>query len=80
MDDVEKGEEGEVYKIEIPANRYDLLCIEGLSRALRVFLGKEVFFYFFFYFFFLIFLIFFYFFIFDFYFLDLFLFLFYFLF
>ncbi|KAF7301803.1 Phenylalanyl-tRNA synthetase subunit beta [Mycena indigotica] len=25
-------------KIEIPANRYDLLCIEGLSRALRVFL------------------------------------------
>ncbi|CAM9735489.1 unnamed protein product [Choristocarpus tenellus] len=30
-----------VYKIDIPANRYDLLCIEGLSRALRVFLGKE---------------------------------------
>ncbi|KAJ7044474.1 hypothetical protein C8F04DRAFT_1068465 [Mycena alexandri] len=27
-------------KIEIPANRYDLLCIEGISRALRVFLGK----------------------------------------
>jgi len=30
------------YKIEIPANRYDLLCIEGLTRALRIFLGKEV--------------------------------------
>ena len=30
-----------VYKIEIPANRYDLLSIEGLSRALRIFLGKE---------------------------------------
>ncbi|CAN0103892.1 unnamed protein product, partial [Ectocarpus fasciculatus] len=30
-----------VYKIDIPANRYDLLCIEGLARALRVFLGKE---------------------------------------
>ena len=29
-----------VYKIDIPANRYDLLCIEGLARALRVFLGK----------------------------------------
>ncbi|KAJ7180234.1 hypothetical protein C8R43DRAFT_972282 [Mycena crocata] len=27
-------------KIEIPANRYDLLCIEGISRALRVFIGK----------------------------------------
>jgi len=29
-------------KIEIPANRYDLLCIEGISRALRVYLGKDV--------------------------------------
>ncbi|EAU84893.2 phenylalanyl-tRNA synthetase subunit beta [Coprinopsis cinerea okayama7 len=27
-------------KIEIPANRYDLLCIEGISRALNVFLGR----------------------------------------
>ncbi|CAF1165981.1 unnamed protein product [Didymodactylos carnosus] len=26
------------YKIEIPANRYDLLCLEGLSRALKTFL------------------------------------------
>lgn len=30
-----------VYKIDVPANRYDLLCNEGLSRALRVFLGEE---------------------------------------
>ncbi|QDZ18938.1 beta subunit of phenylalanine--tRNA ligase [Chloropicon primus] len=30
-----------IYKIDIPANRYDLLCLEGISRALRVFLGKE---------------------------------------
>jgi len=30
-----------IYKIEIPANRYDLLCVEGLSRALRVFLELE---------------------------------------
>lgn len=28
-------------KIEIPANRYDLLCLEGVARALRVFLKKE---------------------------------------
>ncbi|WVO19858.1 phenylalanine-tRNA ligase, beta subunit [Cryptococcus decagattii] len=29
-------------KIEIPANRYDLLCIEGLARALRIFLENDV--------------------------------------
>ncbi|KAG8780352.1 phenylalanine--tRNA ligase subunit beta [Ceratobasidium sp. 428] len=28
-------------KIEIPANRYDMLCIEGIARALRIFLGKQ---------------------------------------
>jgi len=28
-----------IYKIDVPANRYDLLCVEGLSRALKVFLG-----------------------------------------
>lgn len=27
-----------LYYIAIPANRYDLLCIEGLARALNVFL------------------------------------------
>ncbi|CAJ0947909.1 unnamed protein product, partial [Mesorhabditis belari] len=31
----------EIYKIEIPANRYDLLCIEGLSRAMNVFTGGK---------------------------------------
>uniref|UniRef100_A0A915BCA7 Phenylalanine--tRNA ligase beta subunit n=1 Tax=Parascaris univalens TaxID=6257 RepID=A0A915BCA7_PARUN len=30
----------EVYKIELPANRYDLLAIEGLSRAMRIFLNE----------------------------------------
>jgi phenylalanyl-tRNA synthetase beta chain len=30
-----------LYKIEVPANRYDLLCMEGLSRALQVFLGLQ---------------------------------------
>jgi len=28
-----------IYKIDVPANRYDLLCIEGLSRSIRIFLG-----------------------------------------
>jgi phenylalanyl-tRNA synthetase beta chain len=30
-----------VYKIDVPANRYDLLCIEGLCRSLRIFLGDQ---------------------------------------
>ena len=30
-----------LYKIEVAANRYDLLCLEGLALALRVFLEKE---------------------------------------
>lgn len=31
-----------LYKIEVPANRYDLLCTEGLTRALLVFLEKYI--------------------------------------
>lgn len=34
-------EEEIVYKIEVPANRYDLLCLEGLAQALRVFLRLD---------------------------------------
>ncbi|XP_064459804.1 phenylalanine--tRNA ligase beta subunit-like isoform X2 [Ornithodoros turicata] len=30
-----------IFRIDIPANRYDLLCLEGLVRALRIFRGKE---------------------------------------
>jgi len=30
-----------IYKIDVPANRYDLLCLEGIARALRVFLERE---------------------------------------
>eukprot|EP00968_Pinguiococcus_pyrenoidosus_P008026 scaffold564_cov248-Pinguiococcus_pyrenoidosus.AAC.10 len=30
-----------IYKIDVPANRYDLLCIEGLARAFRIFLGLQ---------------------------------------
>lgn len=26
-----------LYKIDIPANRYDMLCLEGIARALNVF-------------------------------------------
>lgn len=29
-----------IYRIDIPANRYDLLCLEGLVLGLQVFLGK----------------------------------------
>ncbi|KAI9139095.1 beta subunit of phenylalanyl-tRNA synthetase [Paraphysoderma sedebokerense] len=29
-----------LYKIDIPANRYDLLCPEGIARALKIFQGK----------------------------------------
>lgn len=32
-----------IYKIDIPANRYDLLCIEGLVQGLKVFLGEAQF-------------------------------------
>ncbi|PFH33959.1 phenylalanine--tRNA ligase, beta subunit protein [Besnoitia besnoiti] len=37
---VEPGTDGAtetIYKIEVPANRYDLLCTEGISRALYAF-------------------------------------------
>ena len=30
-----------VYKIDIPANRYDMLCLEGIARALNIFTGRQ---------------------------------------
>nr|CAB3465698.1 unnamed protein product [Digitaria exilis] len=36
-----EGDDEVIYKIEVAANRYDLLCLEGLARALRVFIGTE---------------------------------------
>ncbi|KAL9246122.1 hypothetical protein vseg_019696 [Gypsophila vaccaria] len=36
-DDASNDDEEIIYKIEVPANRYDLLCLEGLAQALRVF-------------------------------------------
>lgn len=38
---VQAASEEVIYKIDIPANRHDLLCLEGLAKALRVFLGKD---------------------------------------
>lgn len=34
------GSQRVLYYIAIPANRYDLLCIEGIARALNVFLQR----------------------------------------
>lgn len=34
-------EEHVCYVIALPANRYDLLCLEGFARSLRIFLGLE---------------------------------------
>jgi len=41
LDDVEEEEGKTIYKVDIPANRYDLLCIEGLVRAIRTFEGEQ---------------------------------------
>jgi phenylalanyl-tRNA synthetase beta chain len=30
-----------VYKIEVPANRYDLLCLEGIAMALRCYIHSD---------------------------------------
>ncbi|CAI6004875.1 unnamed protein product [Closterium sp. NIES-64] len=40
-DEVPAEDEEVIYKIEVPANRYDLLCLEGLARSLRIFLGMD---------------------------------------
>jgi len=42
---IKQGEEeiATVYKVDVPANRYDLLCTEGLVQALRVFKGFDEF-------------------------------------
>lgn len=43
IDDIEKEDGFVVYKIEIPANRYDLLCTQGLALALKSYLFNESF-------------------------------------
>lgn len=37
---VKQASDEKILKIDIPANRYDILCGEGLSQALNVFLGR----------------------------------------
>lgn len=29
-----------IYRIDIPANRYDMLCLEGIARALNIFTAR----------------------------------------
>ena len=36
-----RQDEEVLYKIDIPANRYDMLCLEGIARALNVFLRRH---------------------------------------
>lgn len=36
-----QGDERPQLKIEVPANRYDMLCIEGIAQALNEFLGHK---------------------------------------
>jgi phenylalanyl-tRNA synthetase beta chain len=38
---VEDAEEEIIYRIDIPANRYDMMCLEGISRALNIFSSRE---------------------------------------
>lgn len=38
--EIENASEEVIYKIDIPANRYDMLCLEGIARALNVFRDK----------------------------------------
>eukprot|EP00879_Flechtneria_rotunda_P032053 GHRR01035203.1.p1 GENE.GHRR01035203.1~~GHRR01035203.1.p1 ORF type:complete len:572 (+),score=172.97 GHRR01035203.1:80-1795(+) len=37
---LQNASEDVIYKIDIPANRYDMLCLEGIARALNIFKGR----------------------------------------
>ncbi|PON92694.1 Phenylalanyl-tRNA synthetase, class IIc, beta subunit, archae/euk cytosolic [Trema orientale] len=41
LEDESEEDEEVIYKIEVPANRYDLLCLEGLAQSLRIFDKKD---------------------------------------
>ncbi|KAG6466171.1 hypothetical protein ZIOFF_076035 [Zingiber officinale] len=43
QEEQEAGDEDEevIFKIGVAANRYDLLCLEGIAWALRIFIEKE---------------------------------------
>lgn len=38
--DLQDASEEILYKIDVPANRYDMLCLEGISRVLNIFKGN----------------------------------------
>ena len=35
------ADEDIIYRIDIPANRYDMMCLEGIARALNIFRGTQ---------------------------------------
>ena len=35
------ADEDVIYRIDIPANRYDMMCLEGIARALNIFRGTQ---------------------------------------
>lgn len=39
-DKAKEASDSVIYKVDVPANRYDLLCVEGLTRGLLVFQQK----------------------------------------
>jgi len=39
-DELQVASEEVIYKIDIPANRYDMLCVEGIARALNIFRAR----------------------------------------
>lgn len=41
VDEEASADEEIIYKIDVPANRYDLLCLEGLAKSLRIFTLKD---------------------------------------
>ncbi|EDS88616.1 phenylalanyl-tRNA synthetase beta chain putative [Entamoeba histolytica] len=43
LDDVVEEEGKTIYKIEVGANRYDLLCVEGIAICLKTFLKMREF-------------------------------------
>lgn len=43
LDEISEEEGKVMYKVEIPANRYDLLCLEGLAEALKIYQGLSTF-------------------------------------
>ena len=39
--EVSDADDEVIYRIDIPANRYDMMCLEGIARALNIFRRKQ---------------------------------------